>query len=405
MTDSPDGGDVAIDVAIVGAGLVGRPLAVALSRQGWRVVLIDRQIDDAASALANLDELDQRCTALSAGSVDWLSEHGLWKPALADAHAMHQVHVSQHGFFGSTRIDARDADREVLGWTIENRRFTASLEGPLAECDVRVLTGRCVRSIDQQQDSVVLTLARSDGIDGSQRLQTRLLVIADGARSATAELLGIGSRESQHQQWASLTTVRTDQDHLGIARERFTDSGPLALLPRPGRVLSVVACHDELQMQHIQTLDDAGFLAWLAERMPSRSGRPLQLGPRTLLPLSRIESDRQHLGRSVLMGNAARLLHPVAGQGYNLALRDVATLVDALATTSDPGDTGVLETWLADRRNDQHASVVLTDGLARVFRGRNRVLGHARAGGLMTLDLVSAARRGFVRATTRGPLL
>ena len=403
MNDGPVGSDITVDVTVIGAGLVGKPLALALSRLGFRVVLVDRRGSDDASPAT--DRLDQRCTALSAGTVDWLSEHDLWFPEQADAHAIRQVHVSQRGYFGSTRIDAADIEREALGWTIENRRFSASMNAPLEASDVRVLLDRHVQSVSQDDASVTLELAVSHTTDVAERVNTRLLVLADGVRSATASLLGIGSTETPHHQWASLTTVRVDQDHLGVARERFTDSGPLALLPRPGRVLSVVACHDESQKQDIESLDDAGFRAWLAARLPSRCGRPLELGPRTLLPLSRVEADTQWLGRSVLIGNAARLLHPVAGQGYNLALRDVAGLADALSSVPDPGDPSVLETWVSERRKDQRSTVTLTDGLARLFRGRSRLLGHARAGGLLALDLVSAARREFVRKTTRGPLL
>ncbi len=395
---------VSVDIAVVGDGLVGRPLAAALSASGHAVALIDKLPDARTDALPRHD-LDQRCTALSAGTVEWLQAQRLWDAHAASASPINDVHVSQCGHFGATRIAARDVGRTTLGVTIENRCFLQSLRKVLDGTDIQQLRSRVVSGIEARTDGLEVSLTAADTGQAADCVHARLLIIADGAHSSTAALLGIDSTMTDHKQWATLTTVRTDADHHGVARERFTASGPLALLPRPGSVLSVVACHDEAQAQLVDTFDDQQFVDWMAERMPSRSGRPVALGPRTLIPLRRVVANSQQQGRCVLIGNAARLVHPVAGQGYNLAVRDVASLVASLAGSVDPGETSALAAWLASRAKDHHRSVTLTDTLARVFRGRASLPGHLRAGGLIALDMVDPLRRRFAHATTRGPLL
>lgn len=401
----------AVDIAVVGDGLVGRPLALALYAQGWTVALIDKQADE--PRLPEPEALEQSCTALSAGTVDWLAQQGFWHPDVATAAPIREVHVSQRGFLGATRIHASDARREALGWTIENRCFRHSLAAQLASSDVQQWRGYAVSAIEERPDAtlkadvsqaaVTLNL-RPEGAGDAARLRARLVLIADGVRSPTAQLLGSSFKEVDHRQYATLATVRMDRDHKAIARERFTASGPLATLPRPHSLVSVVACHDEREAEYVDTLNEACFLDWLAERQQRRAGRPLAVGPRLQLPLRRIEADRQRIGRCLLLGNAARLLHPVAGQGYNLAIRDVASLVAALAPGHDPGESATLDAWLESRRNDQTSTVGLTDSLARAFRGESAWLGHLRATGLLALDAMGPARRAFAARTTQGPL-
>lgn len=409
---------------IVGDGLAGRVLAIALADTGHRVALLDRRESQDEPPAANV--LDQRCTALSAGTVDWLAARQLWHPEAAAAAQIRRVQVSQSGHFGAVRINGSEIGRDALGWTIENRCFTASLRDRLDSTSVVKYRGRVVQSVNTSEQEITVALAESGAAGGSkyatagaatptidsasddqdkqEHIRARLLIIADGARSDTARILGIGSTVTAHDQYASLTTAEMDRDHRGTARERFTAGGPLAVLPRPGRTVSIVACHTPEEASAVASLDDEGFAAWLAARMPSRAGRVVAVGPRMHIPLERIEASQQHAPRVALVGNALRLLHPVAGQGYNLAIRDMATLVDTLDGAADPGDATLLSDWVSQRRHDQRSTVALTDALARVFRGQSRSLGHARALGLIALDLVAPARRQFARVTTRGHL-
>jgi len=257
-----------VDVLIVGDGLVGRPLALALADSGRTVALVDRNpaSDEAASAKQPLDE---RCTAFSVGTVDWLEQHRLWFPEAAAAEPIKRVHVSQMGHFGSTRIEAAEIGREALGWTVENRWFNRSLGARLDASGIQRLSERVVHSVERDTEAVTVSLAKadsgnadSDKADSDHVLETlsaRLLIIADGVESDTGHLLGIESTHTSHAQFASLTTVELDREHSGVARERFTPGGPLAVLPRKGRCASIVACHTSDEAQSVAALDEYGF--------------------------------------------------------------------------------------------------------------------------------------------------
>ena len=417
-----------VDVAVVGAGMVGRPLALALARAGLDVALIDRGAPPAGAP----EPLDARCTALAAGTVDWLRAEGLWHPEAARAEPIRRVRVSHRGRFGATRIDAAELGRDALGEVVDNAAFAASLDARLAGAreaargDVhgggRVRThGRAsVAAVREAPEALGLELRAEPGgadgsggagdsgdsggaagslADGASTLEARLLVVADGAGSTTRGLLGIGTRRVDHDQVAVLGGVALEGDHGGTAHERFTDTGPLALLPRPGRAASYVMCIDPGARGALEALDDAAWLAHLQARFGRRAGRFARAGARAFVPLARVEARATRASRALLVGNAARLLHPVAGQGYNLALRDVAALVDALEGAADPGDAALLARYERARRTDRRRTVALTDALARAFRGRAALPGRLRAAGLVGLDLAGPVRRAFARAS------
>ena len=433
-----DAGVTDVDIAIVGGGLVGTPLALALDAAGWRVALIERR--DGAPDVPD-DPLDQRCTALSAGSVDWLDAHALWAPLAADASPIRRVHVSHRGRFGATRLTADEQGVDALGHVVENRRVLAALEGRLAASGVHRLVGRAVGSIESGAASTCVhhvplddrgdrdrsggrsgPSGSGDASDRAATLHARLVVGVDGTESAVRRSLGIGVRRHDYRQSAVLGTLRLERDHGHVAHERFTDGGPLALLPRPGGIVSFVECVTPEDGERVAALDDAAFLARLQSRFGRRLGRFVATGPRTVQALVRVEAERQVGDRAVLLGNAVRLLHPIAGQGYNLALRDVAALVEALGRRAvndvpagvrvddadigvrggdgavDPGAPALLEAFAASRRADQRRVVALTDTLARTFRGHNAALSHLRALGLIGLDTVAPLRRRFARA-------
>lgn len=408
MAPAPD----SVDVAIVGDGLVGRPLALALAARGWRVAIVDRAPLD--RRLPD-DPLDERCTALSAASLDWLRSHALWDDDAVAAEPIHTVRVSHRGHFGGTRLSADELGESALGATFENRRFVASL-GARLQCDVDA--GRIVAchgvgpvAVQERHDAIELSLAGTQADTGSdgvveQRLRAALLIAADGAASRTRELLGIGARRVDYRQQAILANVAIDREHGGTAHERFTANGPLALLPRPGRRINVVLCAPPEIAGALHDSSDAFWLATLAEHMPRRFAQPVASGPRTSVSLARIEADEQARGRALLLGNAARLLHPVAGQGYNLALRDVAALVAQLGTRAVAAQgldgAAVARELIVSRRSDQRRTVAATDLLARGFRGHFAPLAQARAAALVALDSVGPARRAFARRAMRG---
>jgi len=396
------------DVAIVGGGLVGAPLALALDAAGLSVALLERR---APPVSVPDDPLDQRCTALSAGSVAWLGSRGLWSALADDACPIERVHVSHRGRFGATRMTAAEEGVAALGHVVENRRVLAAFDARLAASGVRRLAGRALASIEHAGDISRVRHVAADGDAASAdhgggdhdgagaTLSARLVVGVDGTDSAVRAALGIEVRHHDYRQSAVLGTLRLERDHAHVAHERFTDSGPLALLPRPDRIVSFVECVTPEDGERLGGLDDEAYLAHLQARFGRRLGRFVALGPRSVVALSRIEAERQSAPRALLLGNAARLLHPIAGQGYNLALRDVAALVRTLARApADPGEDALLDAFVAERRADQRRVVALTDTLARTFRGRSATLSHLRALGLVGLDTVTPLRRRFARS-------
>jgi 2-octaprenyl-6-methoxyphenol hydroxylase len=398
------------DIAVVGGGLTGIPLALVLAAAGWRVTLFDQS--GSSQKVSLTDSLEQQCIALSAGSVQWFRENNLW-PLLADhACAINHVHVSQQGFFGATRLHAEELGVQALGQVVDVRQFLQDLAPAVAASQSLEQVSAKVTSVDVKADYVVI---HSDA--GQRDVRARLLIAVDGATSRVRDSLGIATRQIDYKQAAVLGTVALDQPHGNTAYERFTGSGPLALLPRPDNHMSFVECIDPADQSRFKSLDNAAYLAHLQSRFGHRLGRFRATGSRLVVPLLRIEATQQTGPRSVLLGNAVRLLHPIAGQGYNLALRDVAELTRQLGAggqlsstvlasnlrngkqTMDPGDAQMLARFVEKRRDDQQQVVRLTDALARSFRGEWSALSHLRALGLLGIDTITPLRSRFARRT------
>ena len=422
------------DIIIVGASLVGAPLAHVLASQGWRVVLLDASKDVSASAplaiagtdavvssgSAEQDEqlaLRQRCTALSLGTKRWFERHGLWSVVAPDAAPIHQVAVSHKGYFGATRLYAHELNEEAVGYVVNNAHLASAILMRLADSSVDHRRGARVVSVSHRDGYVQVEVA-----DG-QPVRARLLIAADGVGSVVRESAGIGTTQVDYQQAAVLSMVRLAEPHRNVAYERFTASGPLALLPRTGHYMSVVDCIDPSEQDEVGQLDEAGYLARLQSRFGYRLGRFEAVGPRLIVPLVRIEATCQIAVRTILLGNAMRLLHPVGGQGYNLAMRDVEELTNLLSTQRrsaanaatvpgsipesaplpealpDPGDARLLSEFVAARQSDQRQIVRFTDTLARGFRGHAALPGHVRSAALLGLDVVAPLRQSFARRT------
>ena len=404
------------DIVIVGASLVGAPLAHVLASQGWQVVLLDAGKDVSAAApitiaaadgevsagSAEQDErlaLQQRCTALSLGTKRWFERHDLWSAVASDAAPIHQVAVSHKGYFGATRLSAHELNEDAVGYVVNNTVLASSILARLADTSVDHRRGARVVSVTHHEDHVQVEVA-----DGAT-VRARLLIAADGVGSVVRESAGIGTTQVDYQQAAVLSMVRLVEPHQNVAHERFTASGPLALLPRTGPYMSVVDCIDPAEQSEVSQLDEAGYLARLQKRFGYRLGRFAAVGPRLIVPLVRIEATAQTAARTVLLGNAVRLLHPVGGQGYNLAMRDVEALAELLerqfhsAAQADPGEAQLLADFVAMRQSDQRQIVRFTDTLARSFRGHAALPGHVRSAALLGLDALTPLRQSFARRT------
>jgi 2-octaprenyl-6-methoxyphenol hydroxylase len=396
------------DLVIVGGGLVGGSLACALRGSGLKVCSIEAVAADAASQ----PSYDERVIALAWGSRRILEGIGLWGQIAPGAEAIHHIHVSERGGFGFAHLDRAEQGVEALGYVAPARLLGTAIRGALAEgqgAGQRVGPGSGVDGIDQLWPARLLGLRmQPDGVDlevavagASRTLRARLLVAADGGDSFVRRHLGLSVRERPYGQDAVITTVTPDRPRPNTAYERFTDTGPLAMLPMTQGRWSVVWTTREADTQTLLRLSDADFLARLQDRFGYRLGGLARLGRRVAYPLRQVMARETVGNRLVLIGNAAHTLHPVAGQGFNLGLRDVAALaevlVDAAQAGSDPGGTAVLDAYRSLRGRDQADAALVTDALARLFVNPWAPLRLARDLGLVGLDLVPGARRVLAR--------
>ncbi len=392
------GREPAFDVLVVGGGMVGASLGCALGATRLRVAVVEAVAFDNDSQ----PSFDERTVALTYGSRRIFEGIGVWADiARHDATPILRIHVSDRGHGGVTHLDTRDAGEEALGYVVPNRVVGAALMGKLRRLSgTLLLSPSRVTNLAVLEDRVRVT-ARTDG--GGRELDARLLVIADGGDAFTRRQLDIRVRETPYDRSALVTTVTSDRDHNGSAYERFTANGPLALLPVAERGYAVVwTLPTDVAEQHLG-LESGEFCRRLQVCFGDRAGRFEAVGVRRLYPLalSRIEDPVR--ARTVVIGNAAHTVHPVAGQGFNLGLRDVATLADVLsdAVTAD-GDIGsarVLHRYAARRRRDTAAVTWFTHGLVRIFSSRRLPMVAARNLGLLGIDVLPPLKRGLLRRT------
>ena len=378
-------------VCIVGGGLVGLAAAITLAYQGRRVTLLE------ASELETQDPhaLDARSIALSYSTIQIFRSLGLWTQLQAMAAPIRHIHVSSAGFFGVTRLDASDLGLEAMGYVIEYHLLLNSLlQHARQQSAIEIVTSAHVDKVEQVGEEIQLTYR----IDQQQKvLHCPLVVVADGANSPLRDKLGIGSEILDYQQTALIANVQLAQSGNGWAYERFTDAGPLALLPLPGQRYALVWTHSSEQIDDRMTLSDQELIQQLHELFGYRLGEFIGIGTRARFDLKLTRATQLVSGRCVLIGNAANSLHPVAGQGFNLALRDIAQLFDSLqdvelATTALSDH---LQGYQQQRQTDQQQTVGYGHGLVSLFSNNLPLLNHLRAGGLAALELVPVLKKEF----------
>lgn len=387
-TTAPD-----CDVLIAGGGMVGASLAVALAGLPLRVMLVEA----VPAGSPGQPSFDARTTALSRSSQHILATLGIWAGVAADAAPIRRIHVSERGRFGTTVIDGDEEGGEPLGYVLENRLLGAALWRAMgASPGLEIRAPASVSAVATGEDAVTATL-RSGA--GAADVRTRLLVVADGARSPLRAGLGIAARVRPYGQVAITGNVAVSNPGSGgTAFERFTAAGPLALLPAgPGRY-GFVLTRRAAEAEAIVALPDAEFLALLQAEFGHRLGRFDRVGVRSSYPLDLVVAGAVTGPRVAVIGNAAHGLHPIAGQGYNLGLRDAAALAELLAERpADPGDAMLLARWAAWREPDQRKVVAFTDGLVRLFDRPG--LGVLRGLGLALFDTLPGAKPLLARET------
>jgi len=387
------------DILIIGGGLVGASLARALAPLPLRVAIVDNQ-----PLQRRLQSgFDVRALALSYGSRRILEALGCWSDIAATASPIEHIHVSDRGHFGISRLHAADYQLPALGYVCAADQLGNALAAQLdGQSNLDSYIPDQVTAIDIGEQQATLTLDNN-----ADTLSARLVVAADGSNSPIRGMLDIPGRRRDYGQTAVIATVRPQRPHHQVAYERFTDSGPMAMLPLTEDRCSLVWTVATEHADELLELDPAAFLRRLGERFGSRLGRFTDVGQRHAFPLFQQFSDDPLSSRVVLLGNAAHTLHPVAGQGFNLGLRDVATLADVLADCAGQGDSGdagdpgsfqLLRDYQQWRRNDQRRTAQFTDALARIFTNPLPPVALARNSALALLDISPPLKRRFAAA-------
>ncbi len=388
------------DVLIVGGGLAGSTLAHAQAMTSLTTVLVE------ARDPAQLEQpsFDGRATALANGSQRILASLGLWDQVAADAEPIRSIHISEYGRFGAARIHAQEEGVPALGYTLENRLLGGALWRALdAASGFTCLAPAKLSSLTVGEERV-----EAEVTTAQQRLSlvAKVVVAADGANSQVRRELAIDTHEDRYEQQAVILNCATEIPHAGRAFERFTPDGPLAFLPLSANRVAVVWTLSHEQANRVAALEDDVFGRELQAAFGYRLGRITRVGSRTAYPLARLRSATVIGSRAVLIGSAAVNLHPVAGQGFNLALRDVASLaetftehLDGQLVADDPGSAAVLHRYQLWRRQDQKAVAALTHGLIRLFGYGALPLAASRGIGLMAFDLFPGAKAALARQT------
>ncbi|OTH00932.1 2-octaprenyl-6-methoxyphenyl hydroxylase [Acinetobacter sp. ANC 4973] len=383
------------EVIIVGGGMVGLSLALMLAKANIAVKLLEAikypNYDDVNLAPYH-SSFDARNSALSRRSVQIYQELGLWHALQAHATPILEVHITEQGSFGKARLKAEQEKVESFGQVIENAwlgrvLLTEVRKQPLIE----LIDGVQVTSLTQDTDQALIEAIRGEE---HLSLHAKLVIAADGRDSFCRKALGIGASEHDYDQVAIVTTVQTSKPHKHVGFERFSHLGPLALLPLPGEYRRSVVwpVKKGTEGEWLGDENDQHFLDALQETYGDRAGKFQKTGKRFSFPLSQVLAEKQAVGRVVLMGNAAHTIHPVAGQGFNLCMRDAYVLVryltEQLAQSDDIGQPSMLLAYEQARLTDQQRVIKFCDSVVRGFSNQNPILKFIRNTGLVAFDTI-----------------
>lgn len=397
------------DVIIVGGGMVGASLACALADTSLRIAIIEAapfKLDDSVFQPA----FDARSVALAHVSKTIFESMGLWQSInQLGVSPIKHIHVSDRGHAGVTRLNSEDEGIEALGYVVETRVLGKALfSALLKQKNVQLFAPATFRSFNVEESEVNITLEH-DGI--TRQLSSRLLVAADGGDSVVRRTSGMDVFSKEYAQSAVIANIATDRPHQYNAFERFTDTGPVALLPMSATTddtsndqshrYSLVWTVNSDDVEEVMGWNDEFFLQQLQSRFGSRAGNFVRTSTRYVYPLSLMRTREHVRPRLAVIGNAAHTLHPVAGQGFNLGLRDVAALsqviVDAMQNGDDIGDISVLDTYADWRKRDQLQTSVATDGLVRIFSSNFLPVAAMRNAGLLAVDLFPPLKKLLTR--------
>lgn len=392
--------DACVDIAIVGGGLMGASAALLLAQvlPDCSITLLEKHPFKAQSAGdTSAPSFDARSTALAPTSVALMQQLGVWTQIAAHATIIRSIQVSDQGHAGWVRLTEDDNEQKPLGAVVENHALARALIDAVNSAKtLDVVAPGTVSRVSPKRDSAELLLANG------RTLKARLVIVADGADSQVAQQLGIGADEEDYRQHALVANVAYDKLHKGRAFERFTPQGPMALLPLGGSNSHTSALVWTWPSEHVNSalaMPDPEFLSTLQRQFGHRLGRFTAVSKRSSFALRLSVAKEQVRSRVVLLGNAAHFLHPVAGQGYNLALRDVLRLAETLRQVkrTEIGDLATLLCYQQRQREDQLRTIKLSDGFNRVFGSSSPALMVLRGLGMMAVENSRWVRNGFIR--------
>lgn len=377
--------NVDYDLVIIGGGLAGASLARALAHQPLRIALIEAVPFDAAQQPA----YDDRAIALSYGTRRIFEGLGLWPRIAAYATPIEKIHVSDRGHFGFTRLDCAEEGVDALGYVVIGRELGATLTAEIQRQDnLTLFCPARLTGLHYAEDHISATVHTAQG---ERHLRAALIAAADGGNSLVRELLRIEAQSEDYGQTAVIANITPGKPHGNTAYERFTDCGPLALLPMSEGRCALVWTQRHADVAEVMRLSDGAFLARLQERFGYRLGRLQHVGERHAYPLRLLRTQEQVRPRLALIGNAAHTIHPIAGQGFNLGIRDVSVLAEVICQArragQDIGALAALQQYSQWRAQDHERVIRFTDSLVRIFSNPSKPLALARNLGLSALDL------------------
>ena len=382
------------DLVIVGSGLAGNCLALMLKNTGLRIAIVEAATREQLHASPAGD----RALALAAGTVQILDSLGLWQGISKTATAIKQIHISDQGHFGKTRLSAQKEHVEALGYVISARDIETHIADLVSESSIELIAPARVVGLMSSDNEIFINLKQGTE---SLNITAKLLVGADGGLSSVRQLMGITQKVTEYGQTALVTTIKSTLANNNTAFERFTTSGPLALLPIGSHECSVVWTRKDEDANALMLGSEADFVNELQQCFGYKLGQLSLTAPRRAFPLSLIRAEKMVVDRTVIIGNAAHQLHPVAGQGFNLGFRDVVQLADQLTeqheTNKDIGSAHFLNTYANNRKKDHDRTIGFTNTVVNVFSNEWLALVTARNIGLTVLDYVPFAKSTLTR--------